>query len=371
MKLQKRNLLIITGTRAEYGLFRSTILKLKKSQQLNVKLLVTGMHTLKHYGLTINEVKKDFHIDRVVPIKESDDMPTALSKEIAGINGYVAKKHIDAILVIGDRDEPFAAATVGIHRNIPVIHVSGGDESGLTVDHYLRNAITVFSKLHLVQTQRSKTNVITLGADPKSVYVVGSAGLDGLKGAALFGRVEIARQLKLNTKAKWVLAIQHPTPFEKFSFTQQIGSIVSTLKRQPGEKIIVYPNADTGSDVFVLALQKLDGKTGFHLFKNLNHKLFLSLVCHCDVFIGNSSSGLMEAGFLKTPFVLVGNRQKSREAGNNVIPVDYQPQQIIKAISWALSAAFQRKLAVGRPAYQGGDVSGTIVKKIEAFFKLI
>ena len=358
---------MVTGTRAEYGLFKSTILKLKKRKRLTVKLLATGMHTLKQYGYTLNEIRKDTHVDCVVPISKQDDMGSALAKEIAGINRYVNSNRIDAILVIGDRDEPFAAATVGIHRNIPVIHVSGGDVSGPTVDHYLRNAITVFSKLHLVQTEQSKQNVIRLGADVRQVRVVGSAGLDGLTPKALMSRSALAKQLKLEAGQSWLLVAQHPTPFDTVPLTRQIGSVLTALSRQAGEKIITYPNADTGSRIFITAIEKLKGKAGFHLFRNLNHKIFLSLQYHCDALIGNSSSGLMEAGFLKTPFVLVGNRQGRREAGKNVIPVNYDPRQIKVGIDRARSAAFCRRLKQSRPVYQGGDVSGNIVRAIEQF----
>src|SRR3989344_7985474 len=112
--MKRKTILIVTGTRAEYGLFKSTILRLKKSKRLNVKLLVTGMHTLKQYGSTINEIRKDTQVDCVVPIRPNDRMTAALARETIGIDQYMSKTLVDAILVIGDRDEPFAAATVGI-----------------------------------------------------------------------------------------------------------------------------------------------------------------------------------------------------------------------------------------------------------------
>src|SRR3989344_8837638 len=192
---KKKNLLIVTGTRAEYGLFRSTIFALKKSKKLNIKLLVTGMHTLKKFGYTAKEIQKDMPIDCLVPVAESDDMLSSLAKEMVGIKRCLKKYPADALVAIGDRDEPFAAAIVGIHSHIPVIHVSGGDVSGPTVDHYLRNSITVFSKLHLVQTQKSKKNVITLGADKKNTHIVGSAGLDGISPHTLLAREKIAHIL--------------------------------------------------------------------------------------------------------------------------------------------------------------------------------
>src|SRR3989338_7696991 len=133
-KDEKIKILIVTGSRAEYGLFRSAIFKLRQSKHLEVKLLVTGMHTLKKFGFSLSLIKKDMPVDCVVSIKENDDMVSALNREIDGIYRYVNKNNFKAVLVLCDRDEPFAAATVGIHLNIPIIHVSGGDVSGLSVD---------------------------------------------------------------------------------------------------------------------------------------------------------------------------------------------------------------------------------------------
>ena len=365
--MKRKTILIVTGTRAEYGLFKSTILRLKKSKRLNVKLLVTGMHTLKQYGSTINEIRKGTQVDCVVPIRPNDRMTAALARETIGIDQYMSKTLVDAILVIGDRDEPFAAATVGIHRNVPVIHVSGGDVSGPTVDHYLRNAISVFSKLHLVQTERSKRNVIRLGADPKFVHVVGSAGLDQLGPKIVLSKKVLARQLNLDEKIDWFLVAQHPTPFDTVPFAKQINAVTGALKKVQGEKIIIYPNADTGSAIFIQAIEKLKRQPGYHLFRNLDHQTFLSTLCHSQAFIGNSSAGLMEAGYLKIPFVLVGNRQDGREAGPNVIRAGYRPERIVSALKKAQSPAFIKKIKKLSSIYRGGEVSGRITHAIEQF----
>lgn len=369
MKNIKKKLLIVTGTRAEYGLFRSTIFALKNSKRLNVKLLVTGMHTLKKFGYTIHEIQKDMPIDCIVPIAEHDDTLCSLSKEILGIKKYLKKNPIDAMVVIGDRDEPFAAAIVGIHSNIPVFHVSGGDVSGPTVDHYLRNAITVFSKLHLVQTKQSKNNVVRLGANNKNVHIVGSTGLDGLVPENLYQKKEVGSILGLSPDKKWNLAVLHPTPFENVSFSNQIQPVLQALKKlkKENEIIIIYPNSDTGSDVFIQEIESTRAIAHFHIFKNLERKQFLSILCHSQALIGNSSSGLMEAGYLKKPFICVGNRQKNREHGKNTIMVPYNAKSILNAIKKISTKNFQNKIKKSKPIYFGGDVSGRMLKHIEQF----
>ena len=274
-KDEKIKILIVTGSRAEYGLFRSAIFKLRQSKHLEVKLLVTGMHTLKKFGFSLSLIKKDMPVDCVVSIKENDDMVSALNREIDGIYRYVNKNNFKAVLVLCDRDEPFAAATVGIHLNIPIIHVSGGDVSGLSVDHLLRNAISIFSKLHLVQTHKSRENVIKLGADPGNVHVVGSAGLDGLRTEGLLSRKKLAEELGLNLNSRWFLISMHPTPFEALSFADQINPVIAALKKLESvdEKIIIYPNSDTGYEVFIKTIASLPLKNfSFHLFKNLERE---------------------------------------------------------------------------------------------------
>lgn len=366
--MSKKRILIITGTRAEYGLLKPLILAMRKSKKIKPQILVTGMHTLKSFGNTLSIIKKDrMPIIEVVKISESDNMLQALIKEISGIQAYYNRKKVDAILVLGDRDETFAAAVVGIHLNIPIIHISGGDISGPSVDNYLRNAITIFSKLHLTQTERSRKNIIKLGADPKNSFVVGSLGLENLKKLQLLSRKKLGKLFKLNIKEKWFLFLLHPTPFENVSIPNQINPALNALKKLKGEKIIIYPNSDTGSDYFIKRIKEIAKGKNFHIMPNLKEIIYLSILNQCDILIGNTSSGLTEAGFLKRPFINIGNRQKNRECGINVITVLYNTQAILKAARLALSESFQKKIKKTKSIYQGDDVSSCVLKHIENF----
>ena len=144
MAVRIKTVLFITGTRAEWGLIESTILRLKKSGAFRTQVLVTGMHTQRRFGFTIAHVKKAVHVDHIVSVGEKDDPLTALAKEVDGIGKYLRTHPVDAVLVVADRDEAFAGAVAAMHLNIPVIHVSGGDTTGPTVDEFLRKSITIF-----------------------------------------------------------------------------------------------------------------------------------------------------------------------------------------------------------------------------------
>ena len=369
MAHRKKSVLFVTGTRAEWGLFASTIADLKKSSGISLKVLVTGMHTQRQFGYTLDEVKKAIRVDCVVPVKDADDQLTALSKEIDGIGRYLKKNPVDAVVVVGDRDEPFAAASAAIHLGIPVIHVSGGDVSGPTVDQYLRNAITLFSDLHLVQTEKSKKNVLKLGANPHNTFVVGTPGLNKLKASALASRKVLAKNYHLDSAKRWLLVSMHPTVLDDAPITTQITSVLSALKKfhKEDEIILLYPNADEGSSKFITAIEKLKSTSGFSLHTHLPRADYLALMKESAALIGNTSSGLMEAGYLKVPFVHVGNRQQDRECGPNVIFVDYDAGAIAKGIQKATSPAFSKGIAHRPSPYKGGDVSRKIVSRIEIF----
>src|SRR3989344_7005203 len=130
----KKKILVVTGTRAEYGQLRSTMDAIRAHQDLDLKLLVTGMHTLKSYGNTQEWIKKDgYTIDCVVPVRDGSDMLQSLSQEIDGIRDHCMNERPDCVLVLGDRDEPLAAAIVATHLNIPVAHIHGGGIRGPNV----------------------------------------------------------------------------------------------------------------------------------------------------------------------------------------------------------------------------------------------
>src|SRR3990167_2055403 len=126
--MRKKKVLVVTGTRAEYGLLYPVIKEIRKSRSLQLRLLVTGMHTQKKFGSTINEIRRDgISISSVVRIKEKISMLEALAEEIKGIEKYCFKEKPDLILISADRGEAFAAAIVAGDVGFPVAHLSCGD----------------------------------------------------------------------------------------------------------------------------------------------------------------------------------------------------------------------------------------------------
>ena len=52
-----RKVCYITGTRADFGLMQSTLQRIQQSEALELSLIVTGMHLLPEYGLTVVQIE--------------------------------------------------------------------------------------------------------------------------------------------------------------------------------------------------------------------------------------------------------------------------------------------------------------------------
>jgi len=368
MKNGKRKILVVTGTRAEYGLLKSTIDGILSSKILSLCLVATGMHTLKKHGYTINDIKKDgVPINHIVPIAEGDDMLGALSKEINGIKDVCLREKPAAILVLGDRDEPFAAAIVGGHLKIPVLHIHGGDVTGYMVDDYIRHAITKFSHLHFTASKKSFERVVKLGEEKWRVFKVGTPGLDNLRQRDYFSRNQLAEKLGLDAKKKWLLVLQHSTPLDKISVLRQIGPTLRAVAEVQAEKIIIYPNNDTGSETIIKEINNYKNRSDFHIYENFDRNTYLSLLKYSDALVGNSSSGVIEAGFFNLPVVNIGNRQLGRECGQGVIHTGYSQKQIKTVILRILASNSARYHQGLFNPYGAGRAGEKIVKIIEKY----
>lgn len=362
-----KQILIITGTRAEYGLLKPIISGVAKSKKLRFKLLVTGSHTLKKFGSTFKEIEQDgFPIAALVKISEKDDMLQCLCKEILGIRSYCIKNKPDLVLVNGDRDEAFAGAIVAGHLKIPIAHISGGDITGpFGVDEAIRHSITKFSHLHFAINKKSSERVLKLGEEKHRIFNVGAPALDNLSKIKFLTKVELAKQFGLAVDKKWFLIIHHPTPLENIPFVSQIRPLLEVVSAHNAEKIIIYPNSDTGSNIFMQEIEKYKNDKNFHIFKNLPRMQYLNFLKNVDLMLGNSSSGIGESTFFHLPAINMGGRQGARDRGINILNCGYSLTDIKQAIKRAGTKTFLEKCRKAKSVYGSGNSAKKIIKVLE------
>lgn len=364
--MAKKNILIITGSRSTYGLWRPIIKEMLKSRILAPKVLITGMHTLKKFGYTVDEIKRDkFPIASIVKISENDDMLQHLAKEIEGIRRYCLGNRVDGIFVMGDTDHMLAGAVVAGHLNIPLFHIAGGDLSGFVVDSAIRHAITKFSNIHFTATKNGAKRVAMMGEEKWRIFNVGAPGLVGLSKIKFLSKKDLAKNLGLNVSKKWIIVLQHATPLDEVAFVSQIGPLFKVVSHLDGEKLVIYPNSDTGSEAIVKEIERYSLRKDFHIFKTLPRKTYLNLLKTADLLIGNSSSGIVESTFFKLPTIDVGNRQNDRERGKNVIHCDYDGKSIKAALAKVESKNFHEFCQKAKSPYGNGMMDKKIIKILE------
>jgi len=323
----KKKILVTTGTRAEYGILREILFKISKSKKLKLLLVVTGTHLSKKHGLTINEIKKDgFEIYKTIQSLPRENtnfsMAMTLGRSIIESAKIFAKVKPDINLILGDRDEMLASALAASHMNIINAHISGGDKSG-GIDEYNRHAITKISNIHFAISKKSKNRIIRMGENPKYVFFTGSPSIDELVKNKVSKKFDLEKKLGIKFSGKEILLLQHPVTTQVNTTEKHIQNILKAIIKLKNPTIAIAPNSDAGSDIIFKYLKEYSKKFNFiQLYANLPRKDFLSLLKNVGVLIGNSSSGLIEAGFFGTPVINIGIRQKNREHGKNVIDIE-------------------------------------------------
>lgn len=332
--MKKRKIVYVTGTRAEYGVMYQTLERIHKNKNLDLYLIVTGVHLSNTHGYTLSGIKKDkfkiggivdAHIDKM----DNIEMAESIGHCIIGITKSLQKIKPDILLLEGDRGEVLAAAIAAAHMNIPIVHISGGDISG-SIDNSIRKAITNFSHIHLANTPKSAQRIIKTGEPSWRVKMVGALGLDN-DFEKLNSPKELSKRFHLDLSKPVILVVQHPVTGESKDAELQIKKTLDAIVKLKHQTMLIYPNADAGSNEMIRVINRYKKYDFLQIYESLSRRVFLSLMKIADVLIGNSSSGLVETPMFKLPTINIGTRQEGRERGNNVIDVGYDTNEIYNA----------------------------------------
>lgn len=327
----------ISGTRADYGIYRPLLFELHRDPVFHLQLVVTGMHLLKEYGQTIDNVEQDpFEVIAQPSILVKGDSTYAMSQSAGIATLYFSDifhfHQPDAILLLGDRGEMLAAAIAAHYQNITIVHLHGGEKSG-SADDAVRHAISKLAHLHFVSTFQAKKTLQHLGEEEWRIFPVGSLRKHDIEKIKYLDKGEKTRLMKkygLSTKQKKVLLTMHPDSKEQEPFPLQIESVLKALEHCSEINLIfIGPNSDAGSDIFREYMQTYCKQSKWcSYYASIPSDEYLFLLSQMDLLIGNSSSGIIEAPFFHLPFINVGNRQQDRTHGDHVCHVPYQTEKI-------------------------------------------
>ena len=360
-----RNITYITGTRADYGLMRSTLRSIEEKRNLSLSLIVTGMHLSHKFGYTLQEIQRDkFKIAKKIPVLLSQDTGAAMVKSfgkfVVELADILEELDPDIMLLLGDRWEMMAGAVVGAYMNKLVAHVAGGELSG-SIDEPNRHVITRFAHLHFVANEVYAQRLIKIGEEKNRIYVVGAPGLDDIVEGNYYSPKMIEKEFGLNLDQPILLVVQHPVVTECEKADQQMKTTLDSVGKFKYQTIVIYPNADAGGRKMIRVINEYQKECAFlHSYENLSREAYLGLMAISSVMVGNSSSGIVEAPSFRLPVVNIGTRQSGRLRANNIIDVDYNVSEIVAAIKRALSKKFVTEIQDCKNPYGGGKTGWQI-----------
>lgn len=339
----KINILVLTTTRADFGLLKDLVNALSQHQLFSCAMAVGGNHADPKYGYSIEEVRKEsscplieFATDRVDTDEEG--MIELANSTSIGVAKAIATIRPRFLMVLGDRFEILSGCLSAVLMGVPIIHLHGGEQTLGAIDDSVRHAITKLSAIHFVSTDLYRQRVIQLGESDETVFNVGALGVDQIVRTNFESREQISRQLGLVFRRINILVAYHPvTNSSSTNSLEECSSLLNAMRRLENEIddiqfIFTAPNADfQGLEILRLIENFSKTSTKSILVRSLGIKYFHAVVRECDFIIGNSSSGILESTALKTIAVNIGVRQLGRISADNIINCNGEEDQIYDA----------------------------------------
>jgi UDP-hydrolysing UDP-N-acetyl-D-glucosamine 2-epimerase len=331
MKTRRRKVCVVLVDRANYGRLKPVMHAIVAHPELELQVIAAGTMLLERFQQPVQVVRQDgFHIDGEIYMELEGSTPATMAKSVGFAMIEFASEFQrlkpDLVLLIGDRYEMLAAAIAAAYMNLCIAHIQGGEVSG-SIDESARHAITKFAHFHVPSTRRSADYLMRMGEDPETILTVGCPSsdiartLDRTLAPAMVNtggsgaRIEVAEP--------FLLVLFHPTTTEYGSETQQMQGLLRALHALQTPTILLWPNIDAGADHISKAIRTFRDEmkpAWLRTLTNLNPEAYLKVLANAACAVGNSSSFVRDAGFLGTPVVLVGSRQKGRETDKHVMP---------------------------------------------------
>jgi GDP/UDP-N,N'-diacetylbacillosamine 2-epimerase (hydrolysing) len=352
-----RKVCVFTGARAEYGLLKPLMDELSSDADIELQILVTGMHLSPEFGLTYKMIEEDgFQIDEKIEILLSSDSSTSISKSMGlgfcGFSESLLRLSPDIVVLLGDRFESITMACVCMNDRVPVAHIHGGETTQGAVDEAFRHSITKMSHLHFTSCAEYCRRVIQLGEHPDYVFNVGALGIENIKMLSLMSSQTLEEDIGFDLGDRYFLVTFHPVTLEQATAEKQFKNLLAALDQftvessQPVKIIFTKANADTEGRIIN---QLIDAYAASHsdkaiAFTSMGQLRYLSAMQYTAAVVGNSSSGILEAPIFKVPTVNIGDRQKGRIQAVSVIDCKPIQSSIKSALEKAVSLEFIESL---------------------------
>lgn len=362
---------MVTVARSDYGIYLPVLHRIQDEPDLSLRLIVTGTHLSPEFGLTVRAIEQDgFEIGERIEMLLSSDTPEGIAKSMGlGTMGFAqayARFRPDILLVMGDRFEMHAAVVASLPFKIPVAHIHGGESTEGLIDEPIRHSITKMSHLHFTSMELYAQRIIQMGEEPWRVVVSGAPSLDNLHKLDLLSPQELEKKYRFHLTEPTLLVTYHPVTLEYEHTEVHMRELLAALEKVDFNIILTYPNADTQGRIIIKMIGDFAASHNrCQVTVNLETQAYFSVMSQAVAMVGNSSSGIIEAASFKLPVVNIGNRQRGRIHGKNVIDVGYGHEDILGGIEKVTFPKFRTSLNDLVNPYGDGHAAEKIVHRLK------
>lgn len=366
---EPKRIAVTTFGRSDFSILRPLCRALFDDARFDMGLWVGGAHFEELSGRTVDEV-----VATGLPIWASIDMGVADRSPIgtaramaAQLTGFAdaaaaASPAPDVVVVLGDRYEAVAAGLAMVPLGVPVAHISGGSVTEGAIDDTFRHCLTKIAAVHFCETPRFARRIQHMGEAPDRIFTTGALGLDAFVDASIAPLPEFVERFGFTgLRPGYALVTVHPESRHLAVTSAMTRATIASVRACGLQSIVTYPNADPGADEVVAAIEDAASTDAdVHVVRAFGPDWYPTAMAHAGLMVGNSSGGIIEAASFGLPVVDVGDRQKGRDCGPNVLRVGRDQLSIERAIQRALSSDFIARARSGN-LYGDGRAAERIV----------
>ncbi|MGE4430286.1 MAG: UDP-N-acetylglucosamine 2-epimerase [Sphingobium sp.] len=366
-----RTIHFLTGIRSEYDILAPIIAAVNAQPELDAGVIVTGAHLTGLHGHSVRQIEADGYriAARIDSLLASDGLGgrvKGMALQLAGLTDFFSREKPDFLVLMGDREEVMTGAIAAIYHHIPIVHVGGGDHADdSNVDNLVRHAVSKMAHLHMVTTELSARRLREIGEEPWRIHVTGASGLDRIIATPDMSRADLDTALGVDWQGEpFAVLLYHPTITDFAEARAHMASITRVLEASGLNIAVMAPNSDPGNQAISLEIDALIARyPKAKAFTFLERTVFINMLRHARVMVGNSSAGILEAPTMGLPVVNIGIRQTGREHGDNVIFTGYDVGEITAAITKAtMDENFRALVAQRRTPYGDGRAAERIAE---------
>lgn len=365
MKLKKKKILFVVGTRPDALKMAPVILAARQSKILNPIVCLTAQHReMADEVLRVFKIKPQIDLDLMQHDQQLSDLTCLI---LQSMQQTLAKVKPDWVAVQGDTTTSFAAALAASYQQIPVAHIEAGlrsyDKNHPFPEETNRVLISHLADLHFAPTKTSCKNLLQEGIEAKRIFVTGNTVVDALM---IMRKLIKNKESDIRFKGKLLLVTAH----RRENWGKPVLSICQALKtlanRFPDLQII-FP-VHWNPNVRRIVMKTLRNEDRIWLTDPLPYPDFLQLMMQADLIMTDSGGVQEEAPSLGKPVLVLRQVTERNEAVQRgyaeIVGTDYK--KIVAAASkWLKPDAKIKSKLKSRNPFGDGRASGRIIRILE------